>query len=115
VKSTSAATNQPLAPTQAADAPNSQPATTPQLGLNERRITVQIVGSHSGVASFIRDVAQYPRIIYVSDITITALNSQETVNMTLVTYDAPSAQILPPMPVELQQSLTAPTARANTK
>src|SRR2546430_14844751 len=109
VKSTSAATNQPLAPNQSADAPNSQPVATPQLGLNERRIPAQIVGSHSGVASFIRDVAQYPRIIYVSDITITALNSQETVNMTLVTYDAPSAQILPPTPVELQQSLTAPT------
>jgi len=115
VKSTSAATSQPLAPNQSADVPNSQPVATPQLGLNERRIPAQIVGSHSGVASFIRDVAQYPRIIYVSDITITALNSQETVNMTLVTYDAPSAQILPPMPVELQQSLTGQTARANTK
>jgi len=115
VKSTSTATDQPLAPNQSADAPNSQPAATPQLGLNERRIPAQIVGSHSGVASFIRDVAQYPRIIYVSDITISALNKQESVNMTLVTYDAPSAQILPPMPVELQQSLTAQTARANTK
>ena len=115
VKSTSAATSQPLAPNQSADAPYSQPAATPQLGLNERRIPAQIVGSHSGVASFIRDVAQYPRIIYVSDITISALNKQESVNMTLVTYDAPSAQFLPPMPVELQKALTGQTARANTK
>jgi Tfp pilus assembly protein PilO len=116
VKSASAATNQPPAPNQPTDAGTSQSAAPPQLGLNERRIPAQIVGSHSSVASFIRDVAQYPRIIYVSDITITALNSQESVNMTLVTYDAPSAQILPPMPVELQEEFQkVQTARPNSK
>jgi len=52
----------------------------------------------------------------VSDITITALNTQESVNMTLVTYDAPSAGLLPPIPVELQREFQkAQSARANTK
>ena len=79
-------------------------------------MTAQIVGSHSSIASFIHDVAQYSRIIYVSDITITALNTQESVNMTLVTYDAPSAGLLPPIPIELQQEFQkAQSARANTK
>ena len=49
-------------------------------------------------------------------ITISALNRQESVNMTLVTYDAPSAGLLPPIPVELQQEFQkAQSARANTK
>ncbi len=116
VKSASAAATQPSASNQPADASNQQPTATQQIALNERRIPAQIVGTHSGVASFIRDVAQYPRIIYVSDITITALNKQESVNMTLVTYDAPSAGLLPPIPVELQPEFQqAQSARANTK
>ncbi len=116
VKSSSSAPNQLSVPTQPTDAGNQQPVAGPQLGLNERRIPVQIVGSHSGVASFIRAVAQYPRIIYVSDITITALNRQESVNMTLVTYDAPSQQILPSLPLELQQeSQKVQTARPHSK
>ena len=116
VKSASAASSQPSASNQPTDASNQQPTATQQVALNERRIPAQIVGTHSGVASFIRDVAQYPRIIYVSDITITALNKQESVNMTLVTYDAPSAGLLPPIPVELQPEFhQAQSARANTK
>jgi len=116
VKSASTPSSQPPASNQPSDASNQQPAATQQVALNERRIPAQIVGTHSGVASFIRDVAQYPRIIYVSDITITALNTQESVNMTLVTYDAPSAGLLPPIPVELQQEFQkAQSARANTK
>ena len=116
VKSASAASTVASASNQPTDASNQQPTATQQVALNERRIPAQIVGTHSGVASFIRDVAQYPRIIYVSDITITALNTQESVNMTLVTYDAPSAGLLPPIPVELQQEFQkAQSARANTK
>jgi len=115
VKSASTASTPP-ASNQPSDGSNQQPAATQQVALNERRIPAQIIGTHLGVASFIRDVAQYPRIIYVSDITITALNKQESVNMTLVTYDAPSAGLLPPIPVELQQEFQkAQTARANTK
>lgn len=116
MKSASAASTQPSASNQLTDASDQQPAATQQVALNERRIPAQIVGTHSGVASFIRDVAQYPRIIYVSDITITALNKQESVNMTLVTYDAPSAGLLPPIPVELQREFQkAQSARAITK
>lgn len=102
---------------QPTESSNQQPTATQQVALNERRIPAQIVGTHSGVASFIRDVARYPRIIYVSDIAIAAGNNkQESVNMTLVTYDAPSAGLLPPIPVELQQEFQkAQSARANTK
>jgi Tfp pilus assembly protein PilO len=116
VKSASAASIQPSASNQPTESSNQQPPATTPVALNERRIPAQIVGTHSGIASFIRDVAQYPRIIYVSDITITALNKQESVNMTLVTYDAPSAGLLPPIPVELQREFQkAQNARANTK
>jgi len=115
VKSASAASTVASASNQPTESSNQQPTATQQVALNERRIPAQIVGTHSGVASFIRDVAQYPRIIYVSDITITALNTQESVNMTLVTYDAPSAGLLPPIPVELQEFQKAQSARANTK
>ena len=114
VKSASTASTQPSA-YQPSDVSNQQPTTTQQVALNERRIPAQIVGTHAGVASFIRDIAQYPRIIYVTDITISALNKAETVNMTLVTYDAPSAGLLPPIPVELQEFQKAQSARANTK
>lgn len=116
VKSASVPSTVASASNQPTESSNQQPTATQQVALNERRIPAQIVGTHSGVASFIRDVAQYPRIIYVSDITITALNTQESVNMTLVTYDAPSAGLLPPIPVELQQEFQkAQSARANTK
>jgi Tfp pilus assembly protein PilO len=105
------------APNQTAETQGQPPeATPPQVALNERRIPAQIVGSHQAIAAFIRDVAQYPRIIYVSDITITALNRQESVNMTLVTYDAPSAGMLPPLPAELEREFQqVQTARANTR
>ena len=52
--------------------------------------------------TFLRDVARYPRIIYVRDLSITSLNNQESVNLTLVTYDAPTSGILPPIPTELR-------------
>jgi hypothetical protein len=82
---------------------NEDPPPRPVIQLNERRIPAQITGTHTAVARFIRDVAQYPRIIYVSDITITALNREESVNLTLITYDAPTAGNLPPFPKELQR------------
>jgi Tfp pilus assembly protein PilO len=117
VKSASALSTVASASNQPTESSNQQPTATQQVALNERRIPAQIVGTHSGVASFIRDVAQYPRIIYVSDIAIAAGNNkQESVNMTLVTYDAPSAGLLPPIPAELQQEFQkAQSARANTK
>lgn len=74
----------------------------PEIILNERVMPAQIQGTHANVARFLRDVARYPRIIYVRDLSITSLNSQESVNLTLVTYDAPTSGLLPPIPAELR-------------
>ena len=74
----------------------------PEIILNERVMPAQIQGTHANVARFLSDVAKYPRIIYVRDLSITSLNNQESVNLTLVTYDAPSSGILPPIPAELR-------------
>lgn len=78
------------------------PQTSPEITLNERVMPAQIQGTHSNVARFLSDVAKYPRIIYVRDLSITSLNNQESVNLTLVTYDAPTSGILPPIPTELR-------------
>src|SRR5215216_1226034 len=74
----------------------------PEITLNERVMPAQIQGTHANVARFLSDVAKYPRIIYVRDLSITSLNKQESVNLTLVTYDAPTSGILPPIPTELR-------------
>jgi len=95
----------------AATTPNSGPSPNagkspqtaqPEIILNERVMPAQIQGTHANVARFLRDVARYPRIIYVRDLSITSLNSQESVNLTLVTYDAPTSGLLPPIPAELR-------------
>jgi Tfp pilus assembly protein PilO len=78
------------------------PQTSPEITLNERVMPAQIQGTHANVARFLSDVAKYPRIIYVRDLSITSLNNQESVNLTLVTYDAPTSGILPPIPTELR-------------
>lgn len=89
---------------------SSQPA-SPQITLNERVMPAQIQGTHANVARFMSAVAKYPRIIYVRDFSITSLNKQESVNLTLVTYDAPTSGILPPIPTELRQELQNQTAQ----
>ena len=76
--------------------------TRPEIVLNERVMPAQIQGTHANVARFLSDVAKYPRIIYVRDLSITSLNNQESVNLTLVTYDAPTSGLLPPIPTELR-------------
>jgi len=73
-----------------------------EITLNERVMPAQIQGTHANVARFLSDVAKYPRIIYVRDLSITSLNNQESVTLTLVTYDAPTSGILPPLPTELR-------------
>ncbi len=78
------------------------PQTSPEITLNERVMPCQLQGTHANVARFLSDVARYPRIIYVRDLSITSLNNQESVNLTLVTYDAPTSGILPPIPTELR-------------
>jgi Tfp pilus assembly protein PilO len=78
------------------------PQTSPEITLNERVMPCQLQGTHANVARFLSDVARYPRIIYVRDLSIKSLNNQESVNLTLVTYDAPTSGILPPIPTELR-------------
>ena len=89
---------------------NNQPAQSP-IGLNERVMPAQIQGTHSNVARFMSAVAKYPRIIYDRDFSITSLNRQESVNLTLVTYDAPTSGILPPIPAELRDEFQNQTAQ----
>ena len=86
-------------PTPASKSPQTS---RPEITLNERVMPAQIQGTHANVARFLSDVAKYPRIIYVRDLSITSLNNQESVNLTLVTYDAPTSGILPPIPTELR-------------
>jgi Tfp pilus assembly protein PilO len=95
-----------------AAAPAKSPQTAqPEIILNERVMPAQIQGTHANVARFLSDVAKYPRIIYVRDLSITALHKQESVNLTLVTYDAPTSGILPPIPTELRDEFQSHTAR----
>ena len=97
--------SKPGAKSNNAAAPNAakSPQTSrPEIILNERVMPAQIQGTHANVARFLSDVAKFPRIIYVRDLSITSLNNQESVNLTLVTYDAPTSGILPPIPTELR-------------
>lgn len=96
----------PTNPVQAAN--TNQPATVdqsqPQTTLNERVMPAQVQGTHAAIARFLGDVARYPRIIYVKDFSITTMtHGQENMNLTLVTYDAPTSGTLPPIPPELQK------------
>ena len=100
------------APPATPDAPQPAQPVQPQVSLNERVMPAQIQGPHAAVARFLSDVAKYPRIIYVRDFSITSLNHQESVNLTLVTYDAPTSGILPPIPSELRGELQAQGNRA---
>jgi Tfp pilus assembly protein PilO len=84
-----------------APAPGSNP-TPAQVTLNERVIPAQIQGSHANVVRFLNAIARFQRIIYVREFSITSLEREETVNLTLVTYDAPTSGILPPIPSELR-------------
>ena len=93
-KSTNLATVQP-------PSASSEPA-QPQVTLNERVIPAQVQGNHASVVRFLNAISRYPRIIYIREFSITSLNREETVNLTLVTYDAPTSGILPPIPSELR-------------
>ena len=100
VKSNTAATSP--SPSPGTTTATKSPQTPPEIILNERVMPAQIQGTHVNVARFLSDVAKYPRIIYVRDLSITSLNNQESVNLTLITYDAPTSAILPPIPTELR-------------
>ena len=94
-----------------ANAVKSPQVSQPEIILNERVMPAQIQGTHANVARFLSDVAKYPRIIYVRDLSITSLNNQESVNLTLVTYDAPTSGILPPIPTELRAEFQTHTGQ----
>lgn len=81
--------------------PGSNP-TPAQVTLNERVIPAQIQGSHANVVRFLNAISRFQRIIYVREFSITSLEREETMNLTLVTYDAPTSGILPPIPSELR-------------
>jgi Tfp pilus assembly protein PilO len=94
-----------------ATATKSPQTAQPEIILNERVMPAQIQGTHANVARFLSDVARYPRIIYVRDLSITSLNNEESVNLTLVTYDAPTSGILPPIPTELRAEFQTHTGQ----
>jgi len=108
-KSNNPATATNPGPTAAATATKPPQPSPPEIILNERVMPAQIQGTHANVARFLSDVAKYPRIIYVRDLSITSLNNQESVNLTLVTYDAPTSGILPPIPTELRTEFQSRT------
>ena len=87
------------------------PQTQPEIILNERVMPAQVQGTHVNVARFLSDVAKYPRIIYVRDLAITSLKNSESVSLTLVTYDAPTSGILPPIPAELRAEFQTQTGQ----
>ena len=84
----------------------------PQITLNERVIPAQIQGTHAAVVRFLNAISRYPRIIYIREFSITSLNREETVNLTLVTYDAPTSGILQPIPSELRDEFQSQGATA---
>ena len=91
--------------TNPAAAPSPAPSSNPtpaQVTLNERVIPAQIQGSHANVVRFLNAISRFQRIIYIREFSITSLQREETVNLTLVTYDAPTSGILPPIPSELR-------------
>jgi Tfp pilus assembly protein PilO len=85
------------APASASTEPNK-----PQITLNERMIPAQVQGTHPSVVRFLNAISRYQRIIYIREFSITSLNKEETANLTLVTYDAPTNGVLPPIPSELR-------------
>lgn len=87
----------------------------PQLTLNERVIPAQIQGNHPAVVRFLNAISRYPRIIYIREFSITSLNREETVNLTLVTYDAPTSGLLPPIPSELRDEFQSQGANATAR
>lgn len=74
--------------------------------LNERVVPTQVIGSHEAVTRFLADVATYPRIIHVRNITLTSLKRNETADFSLAAYYAPSPADLPKLPPELKQGIT---------
>ena len=95
-------------------ADTSQPQ-QPQITLNERVIPAQIQGNHASVVRFLNAISRYPRIIYIREFSITSLSREETVNLTLVTYDAPTSGILPPIPSELRDEFQSQGANATAR
>jgi Tfp pilus assembly protein PilO len=89
--------------------------TKPEVTLNERVIPAQVQGSHPAVVHFLNAISRYQRIIYIREFSITSLNREETANLTLVTYDAPTNGVLPPIPSEIREELQSQGANSNAR
>jgi Tfp pilus assembly protein PilO len=76
--------------------------------LNERVVPIELAGDHLAIARFLGDIASYPRVLHIRDVSITAQPHahDELVNATLVSYYAPSPQDLPQLPEDVQQTLS---------
>jgi Tfp pilus assembly protein PilO len=95
--------------------PGSEKTTTIAAKLNERVVPCQVIGSYQNVARFFADVANYQRIIHVSEIDVTSLvKRQQSVNFILTAFYAPSPTDLPEVPQELKNEVVDPTSGRKT-
>lgn len=83
--------------------------------LKERVIPTQVVGRHSSVMNFFREVAGYGLIIHARDPKIVSLGGQESVNVKLVAFEAPPSEALPPDPPGLTSAPTPAAIRGGEK
>ncbi len=85
------------------------PPEPPPINLNERVIPALFIGDHPSIVRLMGDIAGDTRIIHVRNPNVTALNRQENVELTLVTFDAPtSAEVLSYVPPELRSEFQDP-------
>lgn len=96
----------PPAPTDGQSPPQATQA-DPKNALKERVIPIQVIGRHSAVMNFFREVAAYVLIIHARDPKIQSLNGQESVNVKLVAFEAPPTSALPADPPDLETAALA--------
>jgi Tfp pilus assembly protein PilO len=87
----------------------------PKNVLKERVIPTQVVGRHSAVMNFFREVAAYGLIIHARDPKIVSLNGQESVNVKLVAFEAPPSEALPADPPDLASPALAAAYQGGAK
>jgi Tfp pilus assembly protein PilO len=96
----------PPAPTDGQSPPQAVQA-DPKNALKERVIPIQVIGRHSAVMNFFREVAAYVLIIHARDPKIQSLGGQESVNVKLVAFEAPPTSALPADPPDLETATLA--------
>ncbi|MFL6284633.1 MAG: hypothetical protein ACJ74Q_15915 [Pyrinomonadaceae bacterium] len=103
-------TGAPAPPAPPADGNAAAPAPDIKNVLKERVIPIQVVGRHAAVMNFFREVAGYVLIIHARDPKIQSLNGQESVNVQLVSFEAPPSGALPADPPDLYRASLASAA-----